>query len=772
MARNANMKGLLTEGATHAIRILLTFTFCCLAIGAAGQNIDSLKQVWRSGTSSQVEKYTALGKLSDVFSEIKYDTDSAIVFSELQLSLAREMGWAERELETLLYSSSLYYEASRYEEAQARLEKSLEICLNGNDPGKLPDIYRMYGIVREAQGNPSESHQYFTLSYQSSLENKDSVGLSKALNSLGISNQYYLGKYQQAIDYYTEAIAINKALGRTSGLGNNYYNLSTSYASLGNTVMAIANQLEALKHFERTHDTVGIQDAYNSIGNTYSLQRDPDKAMEYFEKSLNLSLRTKDKVSQALVLINIGNVYAESENFTLAGENLREGVLLLEQIGNSNYLDHGYLNLGKFYLKAGEPELARNYLEMAVTLSRNENDEGALASALTGLGEVAYESKQLSKTLDYLNEAIPYAKKLESKEALSGIYELMYRTYAAQGDISNELSSYRNFITYRDSLQDRQIIRETTKQEMEFQFSKKQLADSLAFAHRQTLNELRIRRGRGERNMAIIGMILLIGFSGLVYRQYRFTKKARTRSDELLLNILPYEIAQELKEKGKAEARDFDNVSILFTDFKEFTSHSSQMSASELVGEINHCFEAFDRIMEKYSIEKIKTIGDGYMAAGGLPKPTPDSAKNTIMAAIEMQDFIHKRAIEQRKINKIPFRMRLGIHTGPVMAGIVGFKKFQYDLWGDTVNTASRLESRGGIGKVNISQETYLMVRDEPIFTFEPRGQIQVKGKGKLEMFYVELRYAQKEGHGMQEQIKANGAPRAHQTKDRMTVEC
>jgi class 3 adenylate cyclase len=463
-------------------------------------------------------------------------------------------------------------------------------------------------------------------------------------------------------------------------------------------------------------------------------------------------------------------VHAESGNFTLAGENLREGVLLLEQIGNSHYLDHGYLNLGKFYLRAGDPQLARSYLEKAVTLAGNENDEGALASALTGLAEVAFENKQFSKSLDFLKEAIPYAKKLESKEALSGIYELMYRTYAALGDTGNELSSYRNFITYRDSLQDTQIIRETTKQEMEFQFSKKQFADSLAFAHQQTLNELRIRRGRSERNMAILGMILLIGFSGLVYRQYRFTKKARTRSDELLLNILPYEIAQELKEKGRAEARDFENVSILFTDFKEFTRQSSQLSASELVGEINHCFEAFDRIMEKYGIEKIKTIGDGYMAAGGLPVPTADAAKNTILAAIEMQAFIHKRSIEQRKLNNIPFRMRLGIHTGPVMAGIVGFKKFQYDLWGDTVNTASRLESRGGIGKVNISQETYLQVKDEHIFTFTPRGQIQVKGKGKLEMLYVELRGADKKRISRKAH-KTRALPKGIQTPENQPVE-
>jgi class 3 adenylate cyclase len=215
----------------------------------------------------------------------------------------------------------------------------------------------------------------------------------------------------------------------------------------------------------------------------------------------------------------------------------------------------------------------------------------------------------------------------------------------------------------------------------------------------------------------------------------------------MLLNILPEEIAQELKEKGKADARNFDLVSILFTDFKGFTEASAKMSASDLVSEINHCFEAFDGIMEKYGIEKIKTIGDAYMAAGGLPVPTDDSVKNTVLAAIEMQDFIVKRKNEFDAQISSPsgrlggaFEMRVGIHTGPVVAGIVGVKKFQYDIWGDTVNTASRMESNGEVGRVNISQATYELLKDDPDFAFESRGKIEAKGKGEMEMWFVQLK--------------------------------
>ena len=207
-----------------------------------------------------------------------------------------------------------------------------------------------------------------------------------------------------------------------------------------------------------------------------------------------------------------------------------------------------------------------------------------------------------------------------------------------------------------------------------------------------------------------------------------------------MLNILPAEIAEELKIKGKADAWDFDLVFIIFTDFKSFTETSEKLTAKELIGEINHCFEAFDHICEKYGIEKIKTIGDAYMAAGGLPVPSEDSVKNTVLAALEMQSFISERIIEKRTKNEIPFEMRLGIHTGSVVAGIVGVKKFQYDIWGDTVNTASRMESSGEVGKVNISEATYKLLKDDPDFTFKSRGKIEAKGKGEIEMYFVDTK--------------------------------
>ena len=210
----------------------------------------------------------------------------------------------------------------------------------------------------------------------------------------------------------------------------------------------------------------------------------------------------------------------------------------------------------------------------------------------------------------------------------------------------------------------------------------------------------------------------------------------KKKSDDLLLNILPSETAEELKATGESKAKGFDNVTVMFTDFKNFTQASEKLSAEELVREINYCYSGFDTIISKHGIEKIKTIGDSYMCAGGLPVPNLTHPVDVVKAGLEMQEFISKN-IKERSAKGLPFfELRMGIHTGPVVAGIVGIKKFAYDIWGDTVNTASRLESSGEIGKINISGATYESVKDK--FDCVHRGKIQAKNKGEIDMYFVE----------------------------------
>jgi guanylate cyclase len=234
--------------------------------------------------------------------------------------------------------------------------------------------------------------------------------------------------------------------------------------------------------------------------------------------------------------------------------------------------------------------------------------------------------------------------------------------------------------------------------------------------------------------------INIIAVGSLIFMMvFYFVRKKnffQARSESLLLNILPREIAEELKSNGKADAKHFDEVTVMFTDFKNFTQIAEKLTPVELVNEIDTIFKAFDKIVGEHNIEKIKTIGDSYMCVGGLPIPNTTHACDVVMAAMKIQKFIEQLIQKRRSEGKDPFEIRIGVHTGPVVAGIVGQTKFAYDIWGDTVNLASRMESSGEPGKLNISGSTYELVKHR--FHCKYRGKVKAKNKGEVDMYFVE----------------------------------
>ena len=210
----------------------------------------------------------------------------------------------------------------------------------------------------------------------------------------------------------------------------------------------------------------------------------------------------------------------------------------------------------------------------------------------------------------------------------------------------------------------------------------------------------------------------------------------KQKSDNLLKNILPDETAEELKTTGIALTKSYNMVTVMFTDFKNFTRTAESLTPEKLVSEIHYYFSVFDEIISKYNIEKIKTIGDSYMCAGGLPQENVTNPYDVVMAALEIQKFMVAKKEEKEKENELFFEMRIGIHSGRVVAGIVGTKKFAYDIWGDTVNVAQRMEGSGEVGRVNISGATFQFIKE--YFDCIYRGEISAKNKGNIEMYFVE----------------------------------
>jgi adenylate cyclase len=259
--------------------------------------------------------------------------------------------------------------------------------------------------------------------------------------------------------------------------------------------------------------------------------------------------------------------------------------------------------------------------------------------------------------------------------------------------------------------------------------------------------EIDLRNSQRKLLLAVVGLVAILG--GALFLRYQTISKhnvvlseknsiieaEKRRSEELLLNILPASIADELKKNGSAVARRYENASVLFTDFQGFSAISKQLSPEKLVNDLDYAFKNFDRIIGEHGLEKIKTIGDAYMCAGGLPEDGSGHPRDVVRAGLAIQRFLADWNMEKKRVGEPPFEARIGIHTGPLVAGVVGSRKFAYDIWGDTVNVASRMETTGDIGKVNISAATYSFVKDE--FNCEYRGKVPAKNVGEVEMYFV-----------------------------------
>jgi class 3 adenylate cyclase len=277
-----------------------------------------------------------------------------------------------------------------------------------------------------------------------------------------------------------------------------------------------------------------------------------------------------------------------------------------------------------------------------------------------------------------------------------------------------------------------------------FDFKKKRQKDSLLNEKEKLRSELAFKdalhKRKNERNIFIICVFGILVLMGGLWSRLRYIKRTaseikneKARSEDLLLNILPFEVAEELKTKGSAEAKQFDNVTVLLTDFVNFTHAVENMTPQTLIDELHACFKKFDEIVRKFKIEKIKTSGDSYLAVCGLPLSDPNHAENMVNAAIEINNFMQER---YEQLGEKTFRIRIGINSGSVIAGIVGVDKFAYDIWGDTVNIAARMEQNSHPGKINISGSTYELVKDKFDCTY--RGKIEAKNKGEIDMYFIE----------------------------------
>ena len=704
------------------------------------------------------------------------------------LLLAVVLSFVEASAQNQHLIDSLTTKLKTLQDEKANLRKNVASIA---DTFIVKTLYNIASAYLQANSDKAVAYanQCETLSEQ--IGYKRGIALANIILGLVGHNK---GNYFSAIEHHKKALKNWDVIKNKSGVAGAYNNIGSELQNLGNIPEALKNFFTALKINEEQGNKPWQSINLNNIGNIYYSQNNFDEALKYYSASLKIAQETNNKMSICNAYNNIGNVYIANGNNAEALNNYNASLKIGEELNYPQAIAANNINLGLiYYAEKNFPE-ALKYLLLSLKINEELGNKQGIANSSNNIGATYTQEKKYKEAAEFLNKGLALNIEIGNLNGMKESYKKLADLDSSQGNFNKAFEHYKLFVTARDSLINTENTRKTVTMQMNYDFDKKQDSiyaiqdkkDALAKTeiekqklrnellakqyddsltqkeHEKQLTALnmqyafdktqdstkaeqrkkdaiadkKLQRQRLLRNGFIAGFGIVLLFSLVVFRQRNKIKKGKKLSDELLLNILPSEVAEELKSKGEADAKQFDEVTVMFTDFKGFTQISEKLTPSELVAEIHTCFKAFDNIITKYNIEKIKTIGDAYMCAGGLPVANTTNAVDVVNAALEIQNFMLEHLEQRKREGKELFEIRIGIHTGAVVAGIVGVKKFAYDIWGDTVNIASRMESSGEAGKVNISGKTFELVKEK--FKCEHRGKISAKNKGEIDMYFVE----------------------------------
>ena len=654
-------------------------------------------------------------KLSESIAEAYFNlekVDSALLVYEEQLAFFRKEKNHDGILRTLQRQVNVFLKIKNYRRA---LDLNLQIKL-----------------LVEAQG--------------------DQLQLAIINNNLGY-NHNYLKEYKEAVDYFSLALKIylndlvkvqsSKKVDANFNLAVLYTNLGVAYNNLNKPEDAISYLLQAQKSNDAK--VSGISNAYiqHLVATIYYNYGDMYNALKFNDVAMGNAKKNKE----AWVLSETYNTAAKIQqklfDYELALEFYQKHFRLRDSFALEDRFRKQQLLQQQLLIEKSEKEIRLMLVNEAVKdqeIATLQFQTKYLASESEKISLEAEQQRQellLLKSEQDINDANLRNASLEAQKAQQELVLTQQRL----------LTEEQN-----QAIKEAKQQKELAQLEIEKSKAEKNEAEQKIelYKKNEDLAQLKLEQEQSFRQFvyglgALLGLVFIMILSAWYYARVanrRLENKnkeielERQKSENLLLNILPLETANELKATGFATPKEYEKVTVLFCDFSNFTKISEKLTAEELIHELNECFRALDDITVKFNLEKIKTIGDGYMCAGGIPVANESNPTDAVRAALEMQNFM-KRRFEEKKEAGIPYwNMRIGIHTGHVIAGVVGTKKFAYDIWGDTVNIASRMESSCENGKINISARTRELVNGEFDCTY--RGEVEVKHGNEVGMYFVE----------------------------------
>ncbi|MCK4678425.1 MAG: tetratricopeptide repeat protein [Bacteroidales bacterium] len=567
-------------------------------------------------------------------------------------------------------------------------------------------------------------------------KNGDSNGELIALNNIGYIYKY-LEKFDEAINYFNAAVRLEEKESATQETNPiTLVNIGIVYQNMGNYSSSLIYLKEAYDIVAKGADTEEKARLLNLMANIYYHLDDLYNARIFNRQATtNASEVSSGEVLKACYLTS-SLIDEKLYNYESSLAFYKQYLDIRDSLENEERKEKDELVQQQFVVE-------RTIKEIELLLVDEENRDLELQQ-LRLEAETRQQQLDILQRDNELNLVTIQNQELEKNKALQDLLLAEERLAAERKD--REIDDLKQ----TEQIQSLELKRAELEQEQS-------IKEIEVLTKDKELNELALSKVKARNKFLLFISALALFILFLVYLGLRYAKKTnkilseqkeeikanliiidqeRKKSDDLLLNILPEETATELKEKGTATPRHYDHVSVLFTDFVGFTQVAELMTPQELIEELNKCFLAFDTIIDKHNLEKIKTIGDAYMCAGGIPVPNKTNPVDIVAAGLEIQKFMAKMKVEKEANGESYWEIRLGIHTGQVVAGVVGKNKFAYDIWGDAVNIASRMESSGKSGKVNISGETYHLVKQQYQCTY--RGKIKAKNKGEVDMYFVE----------------------------------
>lgn len=667
----------------------------------------------------------------------------------------------------LFFNQKLYAPAHRYYREVLRLkpedyetrEKAADACLNdmrfdsaeilykdlivkykaeGNNP-RLVQIYQKRAHAYDQNGDAGKS-LYFYLLLQDIIEKAGTTQEQSLLyNNLG--RQYAtLGDYAKALEYFQKS-ELQCAFIPCDYPEVLWANMGIALHNTGESKRGIEYLLKAGNLLSARKDYIALANLEHLMAGVYFSSNDLYNALSHNQLAIQYASETKQQKVLAEAYRTAADLYHDLYDFEKAFEYYRAYLNVLDSIRMEDQVREQRLNQQRSLLSAAEGQIKfliarQNFKDLEINQIKNERERLELRNK-----NLELETRRKEDEVRLL-EAQQDADQAKLREQTLQALEARSRLRIADQQLNAEKQS-------------RLIVELREKEQLE-------RAANQADSTRRSQEIERIQREQAYRNEQqadfrrfayILGalfvlILLIVGVSWWFARRARRRLESQNhkiqtqnlqiqeeqrKSDGLLLNILPQEIADELKASGQATPRLYESATVLFSDFVNFTRLSATLTPEELIDELNECFLAFDEICERHGLEKIKTIGDAYMCAGGLPVPNDTHAADAVRAALEMSGWLEARKHERPDAHLT--EMRIGIHTGPVMAGVIGKKKFAYDIWGDAVNLAARLEEHGEPGKVNISGATAEAVKH--LYIALHRGKKEVHNKGMVDMYFI-----------------------------------